>query len=264
MAEAEIDCDCSDDGEECEEGAAWLATFGDLMSLLLTFFVLLLSFAEMDIVKFKDAMGSMQDAFGVSQVGTAPGNVAPSSVVDLGHEKKDLLFEDPVSMNFRASAPKAINKISSKQSVNDDILKRVKKSISDNGLESSVNVKNTGRGVVIQVRGQLFFNSGSDILKEEAHPLLDDIIGIIEDFPYNMSVEGHTDNQPINTRRFRSNWELSTARAISALQYIIETGRINPNRLGASGYSDIRPIAENGTSAGRAKNRRVEFIIFKE
>lgn len=264
MAEAEIDFDCSDDGEEVEEGAAWLATFGDLMSLLLTFFVLLLSFAEMDIVKFKDAMGSMQDAFGVTQAGTSPGNVAPSALIDLGHEKKDRLFEDPVSMNFRSTASKRSSSLDTRKSENEDLLKRVNKSIASNGLENSVVVELTGRGVVVRVRGQLFFSSGSAILKDEAHPLLDDIIGIVEDFPYRMSVEGHTDNQPINTARFRSNWELSTARAISALRYIIDTERIEINRLGAAGYSDVKPITENNTKTGRAQNRRVEFIFFKE
>ncbi len=264
MAEAEIDFDCSDDGEDVEEGAAWLATFGDLMSLLLTFFVLLLSFAEMDIVKFKDAMGSMQDAFGAIQVEGRPGDLAPSAVIDLGHEKKDRLFEDPVQMDFRATAPKSANTMNKEKSESEDLLKRVNASIAANGLENSVVVEQKGRGVVVRVRGQLFFNSGSDTLKEEAHPLLDDIIGIVEDFPYRMSVEGHTDNQPINTTRFRSNWELSTARAISALRYIIDTERIDLNRLGAAGYSDVKPITENDTKTGRAQNRRVEFIFFKE
>ncbi len=263
---AEIDFDCSGDEEDVEEGAAWLATFGDLMSLLLTFFVLLLSFAEMDIVKFKDAMGSMQNAFGVVQSEGRPGDLAPSSVVDLGHEKKDLLFEDPVAMNFRATAPKSNNDISKSQGdiENEEILKRVNASIEVNGLENSVVVENTGRGVVIRVRGQLFFSSGSADLKEEAQPLLDDIVALVEDFPYRMSVEGHTDNQPINTDRFRSNWELSTSRAISALRYIIDTKRIELNRLGASGYADTRPVTENDTRAGRGENRRVEFIFFKE
>ncbi|MCP3677686.1 MAG: flagellar motor protein MotB, partial [Deltaproteobacteria bacterium] len=147
---------------------------------------------------------------------------------------------------------------------NEEILKRIDESIRINDLENTVQTENAGRGIVVRVKGQFFFHSGSAVLKEEAYPLLDDIIGIVEEFPYNMSVEGHTDDTPINTTQFPSNWELSTARAISTLRYILESGRIETERLGASGYADTRPLTSNDTPKGRKQNRRVEFIMYKE
>jgi chemotaxis protein MotB len=245
---------------EEEEGAGWMTTFADLMSLLLTFFVLLLSFAEMDIIKFRDALGSIQNAFGYVDADPGLSSRSPSAPIEFEHRERELLMQKPVEMSFKQKA--AEHSLEAKQ--NEEILKRIQSSIRENGLEESVIVEVKGRGVVVRVKGQLFFNSGSDVLKEEAHPLLDDIVGIAEEFPYRMGVEGHTDNAPINTDRFRSNWELSTARAISALRYIMDTGRVETDRLGASGYADTRPIAENETPEGRQQNRRVEFIFFKE
>jgi chemotaxis protein MotB len=260
--------------EEEGDGAAWMTTFADLMSLLLTFFVLLLSFAQMDIVKFRDAMGSLQSAFGYAYSSEGLHPATPTSFLQYKYEKKDSFIQDPLNMPYKRRAREKIiegekTKEILKEKIievkeNKLILKRVNEIIKKNNIEDSVEAERTGRGVVVRVKGQLFFPSGSDVLKVGAYPLLDDIIGLAEDFPYRMSVEGHTDDTPINTLRFRSNWELSTARAIAALRYIMDSGRISHDRLGASGYADTRPIAKNRTPEGRQENRRVEFIFFKE
>ncbi len=260
--------------EEAEEGAAWMTTFADLMSLLLTFFVLLLSFAQMDIVKFRDAMGSLQNAFGYAYSSEGLHPSSPTSFLKYKYEKKDSFIQDPLNMPYKRRARERIVEGEKTMEIlkerivevkeNKLILKRVNEIIKKNDIEDSVEAERTGRGVVVRVKGQLFFPVGSDVLKVGAYPLLDDIIELAEDFPYRMSVEGHTDNTPINTVRFRSNWELSTARAIAALRYIMDSGKIDHGRLGASGYADTRPITENDTPDGRQKNRRVEFIFFKE
>jgi len=250
------DLEQMEDEDDVEEGAAWLATFGDLMSLLLTFFVLLLSFASMDIVKFKDAMGSMNAAFGHAQLDFGMNNTVSTDIIEYDYQKNDTFVKPPMEMPYKD------NKLIVDQ--NEEILKRINESITTNDLEDTVSAENTGRGIVVRVKGQFFFNSGSAVLKEEAYSLLDDIIGIVEEFPYNMSVEGHTDDTPINTAQFPSNWELSTARAISTLRYILESGRIETERLGASGYADTRPLTSNDTPEGRQQNRRVEFIMYKE
>ncbi len=262
--------------EEEEEGAAWMTTFADLMSLLLTFFVLLLSFAQMDVVKFRDAMGSLQNAFGYAYSSDGLQPARPTSFLQYKYEKKDSFFQDPLNMPYKRRARDKIEEGDKNKEIlrekertvevkeNKLILKRVNEIIKKNDIEDSVEAERTGRGVVVRVKGQLFFPSGSDVLKVGAYPLLDDIIALAEEFPYRMSVEGHTDTTPINTLRFRSNWELSTARAIAALRYIMDSGKISHDRLGASGYADTRPISENKTPEGRQKNRRVEFIFFKK
>jgi chemotaxis protein MotB len=158
---------------------------------------------------------------------------------------------------------RARQKVVVKSKQNEAILKRVKATVKNNSLEGYVKVQNTGRGVVVRVKGQLLFNSGSADLKKAAYPLLDEIIGIAEEYPYDMSVEGHTDSTPITSSKFPSNWELSTARAISTLRYIMDSGRISFERLGASGYAATRPIDSNDISEGRQNNRRVEFIFYQ-
>ncbi|MCP3678220.1 MAG: OmpA family protein [Deltaproteobacteria bacterium] len=247
------------DEEEAEEGAPWMATFADLMSLLLTFFVLLLSFATMDIIKFKDAMGSMNNAFGQSRLNFSMNTAPMTSLIEYDYEKNDTFMKPPVEMPHQKNRTEKVV-----VDQNEELLKRIDESIMTHDLKDSVTVESAGRGVVVKVKGQLLYKSGSDVLKAEAYPLLDEIIGLVEEFPYNMSVEGHTDDTPINTARFPSNWELSTARAISTLRYILESGRIETERLGASGYADTRPLTSNDTPEGRRQNRRVEFIMYKE
>lgn len=248
--------------EASEEGVApWMATFADLMSLLLTFFILMLSFAEMDIVKFRDALGSVQRALGYADATQSLNPASSSALIKFDHKKKDSNVEQPLDMKLKKRARQKVV-IKSKQ--NEAILKRVKSTIKSNNLEGYVKVENTGRGVVVRVKGQLLFNSGSADLKKEAFPLLDEIIGIAEEYPYDMSVEGHTDNTPIRSARFPSNWELSTARAISTLRYIMDSDRLSADRLGASGYADTRPIDSNDIPEGRQNNRRVEFIFYKQ
>lgn len=249
--------------EPVEEGddAAWLATFADLMSLLLCFFVLLLSFAEMDIVKFRDALGSVRMALGYADAYQSLNLAGSTALIKFDYKKKDSNVQQPLDMKL---TKRARQKVVVKSKQNEAILKRVKATVKNNNLEGYVKVQNTGRGVVVRVKGQLLFKSGSAVLKKTAYPLLDEIIGIAEEYPYDMSVEGHTDSTPITSSKFPSNWELSTARAISTLRYIMDSGRISFERLGASGYADTRPIDSNDIIEGRQNNRRVEFIFYQQ
>lgn len=246
--------------EEAEEEASWMTTFADLMSLLLTFFVLLLSFAQMDIVKFQDALGSVKEAFGGPGMSQQFSISKNNSMIEKKYQSFESMVKPPIDMKIQPFQNRTARVVVKE---NDEVLRKLKESIKKNNMEEQVKAEVTGRGVVVRVKGQLMFESGSDVLRKAAYPLLDDLIGVIEKFPYSMSVEGHTDDTNISTARFPSNWELSTARAISTLRYIMESGRISSDRLGASGYADTRPIASNGTPEGRQKNRRVEFIFYK-
>jgi len=252
--------------EQEDEGGGdeWMTTFADLMSLLLTFFILLLSFANMDVIKFRDAQGSLKNAFGVQFDDTIRGEqrTKAASIVDLLYKTKDSVVN--LELEIRQSQGAVKSMIQARMQSNEDIYKKLQSIVRDQNLGDQVVVENTSRGVIITVNGQLFFYSGSSVLREESFPLLDSITNVVAEFPYKLTIEGHTDNTQIKTSEFPSNWELSTGRAISAVKYILSSGKIDPEKLGAGGYSDTRPIAQNDTPEGRRINRRIEFVFFRD
>lgn len=234
---------------EKESGGApaWMATFADMMSLLLTFFVLLLSFATMDIIKFKDALGSVQSALSAIM----PSN---SGFLDSGNTPIPLETLQPVPQQTQGELKDHYKTIKEK----------LEKYTAEKGLQDDIDIRITERGVVVRVKGALFFNAGKAKLKKEAFPFLNATIHILKEFPYHMAVEGHTDNIPIHNSLFKSNWELSSMRAVSALQYIVDKGRIDQKRISLAGFADTRPIVQNNSRKNRAKNRRIEFVYYKE
>ncbi len=252
--------------EEEDEGGGdeWMTTFADLMSLLLTFFILLLSFANMDVIKFRDAQGSLKDAFGVQFDDTVKGEqrTKAASIVDLLYKTKDSVVN--LELEIRQSQGAVKSMIQARMQSNEDIYRKLQSIVRDQNLGDQVVVENTSRGIIITVNGQLFFYSGSAVLRKESFPLLDSITNVVADFPYKLTIEGHTDSTQIKTSEFPSNWELSTGRAISAVKYILSSGKIDPEKLGAGGYSDTRPIAQNDTPEGRRINRRIEFVFFRD
>ncbi|MCX5716179.1 MAG: OmpA family protein, partial [Candidatus Omnitrophica bacterium] len=148
-----------------------------------------------------------------------------------------------------------------------DILeKRLKTEIDD----KEVKLEMAERGLVITFVAEVLYDSGKANIKQEAYPMLDKVAKVIKDkvSDREIGVEGHTDNEPIKHSGWKSNWELSTARATSVLHYLVDNGKLNPKKLSAIGYGEYRPVASNDTAEGRQKNRRVEVVIipkvFKE
>jgi chemotaxis protein MotB len=132
------------------------------------------------------------------------------------------------------------------------------------GLEG-VSLNMEARGLVITFLDEILFDSGKDKIKSDAFPALDKVASVIVDkaSDLNVGVEGHTDNEPIKYSGWKSNWELSTARATSVLHYLIEKG-VSASKLAAIGYGEQRPVASNDSAEGRRKNRRVEIVILPE
>ncbi len=227
----------------CEEGVpAWVATFADLMSLLLTFFVLLLSFANMDIQKFKDMMGSMKDAFGVQVKRKQADHIAYSpSKFERKEVKVDKDSQKVLGMVVKLKA-------------------MVKE---DSELRKNVSISPEEQGVLMRVESGVMFSPGSAQLKPEAKKVMEDVISMLDEYNYSLIVRGHTDDKYVKSNKYPSNWELSAARAAAALRYIIRTGGIKSSRLKAVGYADTRPVVPNTTSENRAKNRRVEFYYYR-
>lgn len=231
--------------ENQEEGAPhWMTTFADMTTLLLTFFVLLLSFAQMDIVKFRQIMGSIREAFGVQRLEVGEFVAMTTEPVQLfDFQKKDSVIE----MYYA------------------DMYEAIKKAVEEEELSDAVEVLVSNRGVVVRAKEKVLFDLGSAVLKKEAYPLLDKLIKLMKKFPkYKLAIEGHTDDLPIKTLLFPSNWELSSTRATTVLRYFIEKGKISPKRLMAVGYGETRPLVPNTSAADRAKNRRVEFVFTLE
>ncbi len=226
-----------------EEGLpAWMATFADMVTLLLTFFVLLLSFSNQDIQMFRDIMGSIQDAFGARI-----------------ERKKDKF------MTINPSYVEQEGKITPKENkILQGIAVRVKSALKiDPEMSKTTGVVSDKDGVLVKMDSNAMFDPGSAKLTPDGQKFLNVIYAILRDFKYNLVVRGHTDDRETPSRAYPSNWELSAARASAALRYLMEKGGINPSRVKAVGYAGTRPLAPNDSPANRARNNRVEFFVYR-
>jgi chemotaxis protein MotB len=251
----------------------WIVTFADLMSLLLALFVLLLSFAEMDAVRYERTAGSMRDAFGLQSITRLAGvfevdgnplrpnarDVAPMPVpqMPLGGSRAA-----PEQSGARATPPVPDTGTGSARQASDGPLyERLQQAIAEPDTESVVELEKQGGALVIRFPDDFAFPLGGAELSGSILQMLDRLGTVLESVDGEIIVAGHTDDSPIATVRFRSNWDLSTARAVSVIHHWLSSTRIDPDRLTAQGYADSRPRAPNDTAANRAINRRVEVVI---
>lgn len=238
----EEECVCEDNS-----GGEWMATFADLSMLLLTFFVLLLSFSNMDVVEFREMLGSVQDAFGVQKQIKGSVEAIASSPVELSMDQND-------GAGF-SSAP------GDAQDPNAEMMEKISQYVENQDLQDDVEILSTPKGVVVRVKDGALYGSGSAELGEDAKKVLDKIAGIHGKFADSIQIEGHTDNSPMRSKKYPSNWELSTARAITAMHYMSEEAGVDAGKIGVAGYADSKPLESNDTLEGRNKNRRVEFVF---
>jgi chemotaxis protein MotB len=237
----------------------WMATFADLSTLLMTFFVLLLSFSSMDVQKFRDMLGSIQTAFGVQF--EERGQFQPVKQED----KKDA-EEDKTKLELKAPLrplPKQQLDAHQIKVESDAMAAQVQNLIKATNVDKDIEMTKGPRGVRLRVKGGLFFQPGKADLKARAKPFLAGVAKVLKKSKLNLIVEGHTDNLPIRTAVFPSNWELSAARATAVVRYLNEEGGILPTKMGAVGFGPYYPLVSNRTAEGRSKNRRVEFVFTK-
>jgi len=211
----------------------WMSTFSDMATLLMTFFILLLSMASMDKRKIKVALGSLQGSTGVLKEGS----------------KTELTQEDILSR---------LSFVQNVRSVQRKITQSLKEYVKSAQMSEVVTIAETKKGVSVRILDKMLFEPGSAEVLEKAKPLLDKLAAVIEESPFNIMVEGHTDDIPISTALYPSNWELSTARAVSVVKYFISK-EVSAQRLSAAGYAENHPVTPNISAASRAKNRRVEI-----
>ncbi len=224
----------------------YMATYGDLVTLLMCFFVLLFAFSEIDAQKFEAVMQSFSGSAGVLSGGKAV-------------SETELIFDAlPESQTTEPT-----------QNYEDlEILKEIiDQYIASNDIDFEIEVSLDSRGLVIRFPDNALFDSGSSDLKTASIDTLTFLGQLLKDTKFvdrAIRVEGHTDNIPISTLKYPSNWELSTARATQVVKFFVTQSEIKPLRLSASGYGEYHPIDDNQTREGRAKNRRVDVVVLNK
>jgi chemotaxis protein MotB len=282
-----------DEESECDCPAGlppWMATFADLMSLLMCFFVLLLSFSEMDAMKFMRLAGSMAQAFGVQNAlnvtdvpkGTSviaqefsPGIPSPTPINEIWQKTEDITemsLEVQCSQEYDVEAgdvsQEAGVKLRIKQQLEELIhqtkedAKQLADALETEILAGEIEIETEGRKIIIRIREKGSFKSGSHELADDYFDVMDEIRGVLTQKPGKIQVQGHTDDIPIKrSNRYRSNWELSSSRAVSVAEELMKGGDINRRRFEVSGMADTQPLVDNRTRENRARNRRVEIVI---
>lgn len=223
------------------ETGAWLLTYSDMVTLLLTFFVLLFTFSSLDVTKFQVVLYSLQDALGLLEAGTT---------LKIDYE--------PTSMPGERNKEWEVEQLRL-----EELLVTLKTIVEEQELGDQILISLEERGLVVRFLDNVLFDLGSAELKEDALEVLGSIVEILQELPNHIRAEGHTDNLPINTFRYPSNWELSSARATSVIRALLESYPFSPAQLGVAGFGEYRPIAPNHPG-GQPLNRRVDLVVLRE
>lgn len=220
--------------EDTPAAASWLTTYSDLVTLLMCFFVLLFAFSTVDAEKFRQVSISLQTALrGVLDGGVSLGPVELLDEYDL----EEQLMEDAFL--------------------------EIDAYIEEAGLKGAVVAVYEERGLVVRFLDTVLFDRAKADLRADSLEILDRVAQVLQKVPNQVAVEGHTDDLPIQTWEFPSNWWLSTARANRVVEYFARNHGIAPERLSSVGYGEYRPLVPNSSAANRAQNRRVEILIKK-
>ncbi|MCY0967206.1 flagellar motor protein MotB [Parathalassolituus penaei] len=288
---------------------AYMGTFADLMSLLMCFFVLLLSFSEMDALKFKRLAGELREAFGVQTSinaddppkGTSiiarsfspaipeptPINEVRQKTSDITKSSLEVMCQDEViqqeekqsnqgeqSRSVAEPQPQAENTETNTQSesnpnkatepqAEDHTAMQVSQLLQDEIAQGQIEVETVGMKIIIRIQQKGVFASGSDYIEDRFLPVIDKIREVLVNIPGRISVEGHTDDIPVSSGRFRSNWALSSARAVSFAEELFVAPELDEKRFQVVGHGSVQPLVPNTDAESRARNRRVEIVIIR-
>jgi chemotaxis protein MotB len=236
---------------DAENTHLWLLTYSDIVTLCLTFFVLLYSFSTLDTIKWKSVVTSLQGALGVLDGSNTP---ADKGIYDKGNS--DEINQDNMQKEAYLKYQEEMKRL-------EDIKNNLNEYILAQELQDNVVISIEERGVVIRFQDSVLFPKGSADLFPESTTILSGISVIFKNLNNPIRIEGHTDNLPIHTEHYPSNWELSTARATNVLRFLIEQG-IEGKQLSAVGYGEYHPVEANTTEENRKKNRRVDIVLIRE
>ena len=263
--------------------APWMATFSDLMNLLLCFFVLLFSMSSISEEKYNEFVASMSSAFSIFDGGATA--IGDGILISNGVSQLNDLDEYINSIGKNADSQtdsdqleQFDNKGDNKEELfqmlqealeeqnlkeNEEVAERIEEVVNESNMGEQIEVNFTSEYITLSLKGAFLFDSGKAVIKEEAYPALDRVGVILERYAGGViEIEGHTDNVPMHSAQFANNNELSSARALSVFDYLIDHTTLDPALIKHSGRGEYVPVADNGTDAGRAKNRRVEIRIY--
>jgi chemotaxis protein MotB len=259
--------------EEHENHEAWVIPYADMITLLMGLFIVMWSIGNADLRKLEDIRSSFAATLGIGgDLGGA--NTGGPGVLD-GIDQRPIELEQvtvdapilsPERLEQAVEALEEAELAEAAREVEAEQLREIERVISEHadrtGLGDVVGFRYEERGLVVSiVSDQVLFEPGSAVLRPEGRRVLDGLADVLLAIPNHVAIEGHTDSVPISNARYPSNWELSTARSTSVLQYFIQSYGFPPERLTASGYAEQRPVADNSTPQGRAKNRRVDIAV---
>lgn len=261
--------------EKAPQGSpAWMATFSDLMNLLLCFFVLLFSMSTVDNEKFQLVISSLQSSFSVLPAGgetIGEGQMVGAGISQL--EELDIYYNQTANSNGENSGSEAPDKEDGESiaeqykeqelAESEEMAEEIEDMLTQTGIQNQVEVDFNAEYVLLTLNGAILFDSGKADIREEAEPLITKIGTILQTYDSNIiEIEGHTDNVPMHSAKFENNNVLSMYRALSVADYIRGVTDLNPALLKSSGRGEYVPIADNTTEEGRARNRRVEIKIY--
>lgn len=278
--------------------APWMATFADLMALLMCFFVLLLAFAEMDVMRFKQIAGSMKFAFGVQNKievndiprGTSvvalefrPGRPDATPIETIQQQTLDITqqsleFQDGIDDNQggqdieqggETSQDQEIHMMeqneddSSQDEVISELLSRLEYQFSEQLDSGAIELEQLGQQIMIRINEQGTFPKGSAFIQPQFRPIIRRIAEIVKDIPGDITIAGHTDNQVIRSEMHSSNWDLSASRAVSVAEEMGRVEGFETYRVTVLGYADTRPLVPNNSAENQKRNRRIEISIMQ-
>ncbi|MBQ8137910.1 MAG: flagellar motor protein MotB [Lachnospiraceae bacterium] len=268
---------------------AWMATFSDLMNLLLCFFVLLFSMSTIDEAKLNELIASMNSSFsifsagatsigegilisnGVSQLNDLAEYINSMGAAEDAETQSDNLQEYEATdsaVPSDATNPESLQEMSDKMeemslAENEQLAELISEAVADNNMSDQIDVSFTAQYVLLTMKGSLLFDSGSAGLKKESEQVLDKVAVILERYAGGeVEINGHTDTVPIKSAKYADNEELSSARALSVFYYLVNNSTLDSTKLKHAGMGERVPVADNSTEEGRAKNRRVEIRIY--
>jgi len=231
----------------------WLVSYADFITLMFAFFVVLYASAQADQKKQAQMAASIDSAFRALGIFPSPARKPAVAVGPAGSDQPVMPMN--IVMGEDVLAPAQVK----------DDLERIRgeltQTLSNQVASHTVSIRMGRDGLIISLREAGFFNSGSAIPKPATLATLRTIAASLGRTPYDLRVEGHTDNVPIHTAEFDSNWELSSARATHIARLLVDKGLIAPERISAAGYAEYHPVASNDTAEGRAENRRVDLVV---
>jgi chemotaxis protein MotB len=229
--------------EDETRGDEWLATYADTITLLLTFFILLYSFSKVDNEKLVEVSKALNGILTGQYITEIEGSLNNGNAPIFSEQVED-----------RGGEP-------GQQITEGNMYEEAQKFIKNNNLSETVAIREPARGIILQIQDAILFDTGKADIRQESKAVLNEVYQLMSSMNNNIIVEGHTDNVPIRSKDFDSNWELSTSRSVNVVRYFTEEKGMDPHKFAATGYGEYKPLVDNSTPENKAQNRRVDILI---